>query len=264
MTRKLLPAREAQRLEIVYVAIATLKPAPYNPRVIDEAAYQRLKRGIEAFGLVEPFVARGEDRLVIGGHQRLRAATELGHAEVPVLFRYGMSDAQAAALNVLLNNPNAQGSWDPPSLAQVLALIDRSDVDLSLTGFDLDAAKALLSWGDGAAIENYRSEWAGMPEFATNDQRAYHHLTVHFEDEAAIVAFAALVQRDVTKATHYLWFPPQKPVTAADKAYVAAVAAAVEASETRSEQRDADDESEDDDTEEGNRTKRRARRRNNA
>jgi ParB-like chromosome segregation protein Spo0J len=65
-------------ISITQVSTETLIPADYNPREMDDQSFARLKRGIENFGLVDPIIARRSDNMVIGGHQRLRAARDLG------------------------------------------------------------------------------------------------------------------------------------------------------------------------------------------
>lgn len=133
-------------LTIEYVAPGVLNPAPYNPRRMDDDAMQRLKRGIAEFGLVDPLIARREDGLLIGGHQRLRACTELGWTTVPVIYLSGVDDQRAAALNVLLNNPHAQGEWDMSKLAELLSTLDAEGFDASLTGFNDMELTELLTW----------------------------------------------------------------------------------------------------------------------
>ncbi len=137
---------DASALAIAHVAPATLTPAPYNPRTIDEASFARLKRGIAEFGIVDPIVARRSDGLVVGGHQRLRAATDLGLATVPVVYLDDLDDDRTAALNVLLNNPAAQGAWDMGALSGLLSELDGHGFDATLTGFDEAALEALLAW----------------------------------------------------------------------------------------------------------------------
>src|SRR5690242_18908112 len=94
-----------------------LKPAVYNPRKIGYTERAALKRGIAEFGMIDPIVARSEDLLVLGGHQRLSVAVEMGLESVPVALVPGLDDNRAAALNVLLNNPRAQGAWDMKALS---------------------------------------------------------------------------------------------------------------------------------------------------
>lgn len=142
-------------IQIEHVAPDSLVPAPYNPRSMTDEARARLERGIAEFGLVDPIIARREDSLVIGGHQRLTAARKLGLATVPVVYLDGVTDDRAAALNVLLNNPGAQGEWDMVRLSEMLSELDANGFDATVTGFDEGELERLLTWapGDGAGTE---------------------------------------------------------------------------------------------------------------
>ena len=106
-------------IEVQYVNPDTLNPAPYNPRTMSDDALSRLAKLLDSHGIVDPIIARRSDNLVIGGHQRLKANAmrEKPDVEVPVVFLDGISDEQAKALNIALNNPKAQGEYDWPVLA---------------------------------------------------------------------------------------------------------------------------------------------------
>lgn len=131
---------------IEHVAPTDLMPAPYNPRTMDGESRQRLESSLRTFGLVDPIVARRTDRLVIGGHQRLAAAIAIGLETVPVIFLDDLDDDKAAALNVALNNPNAQGEWDMAKLVEVLSELDAHGFDATMTGFDDKQLEKLLTW----------------------------------------------------------------------------------------------------------------------
>lgn len=66
-----------QQIEIEQVPIGELRPDPANPRRISDQELESLTRSIREFGLVDPVIARREDKTVIGGHQRLLAARRL-------------------------------------------------------------------------------------------------------------------------------------------------------------------------------------------
>ena len=53
------------------VAIERLRPDPANPRRISPVELESLTRSLSEWGFVQPVLARREDGLVIGGHQRL-------------------------------------------------------------------------------------------------------------------------------------------------------------------------------------------------
>ena len=98
-----------QKLSVVHVPIDDLRPDPANPRRISDAELDSLTRSIRQFGFVDPVIARREDKVVIGGHQRLLAARRLGLASVPVIL-LDLSGDQARLLNLALNR--ISGSWD--------------------------------------------------------------------------------------------------------------------------------------------------------
>lgn len=188
--------------EIVYANIEDLKGAEYNPRKISDLKFRALCQGIAEFGFVEPIVARKEDKLVIGGHQRIaalralltrqyiakdRKGNELPFAlpnGVPVVFVEGLSDTQAKRLNLALNN--VQGEWDFDRLTDILEEL-RSDVDgdidaLLATGFTAEDFDSLIATvtdisGDedvlagGSGPKNLAQSPKLHFEFSTTDKR---------------------------------------------------------------------------------------------
>lgn len=113
-----------------------MTPAPYNPRraLADTSpAYRKLKASLEEFGLVEPLIWNETTGHVVGGHLRLRILNDLGIAEVPVSV-VRLTPAREKALNVVLNNQEAQGRYDRAKLAELLAELELDD--LTSTGFD--------------------------------------------------------------------------------------------------------------------------------
>jgi len=127
---------------IEQVAIDLLRPDPANPRRISEDELDSLERSLRQFGFVQPVLARLEDGVVIGGHQRLVAARRLGLTSVPVIY-LDLSAEQARLLGLALNR--ISGSWDDALLARLLADLQATpDLDLSLSGFADDEVKDLL------------------------------------------------------------------------------------------------------------------------
>lgn len=124
--------------------------AGYNPRVISEESRKTLKRGIKKFGLAGGLVVnKHTGYTVVSGHQRLSVLDELQkyNAEThenDYTLRVDVVDVDEAGeqeLNILLNNPNAQGQWDFDALATILPNIDYrnaglTEADLSMIGVD--------------------------------------------------------------------------------------------------------------------------------
>jgi ParB-like chromosome segregation protein Spo0J len=131
-------------LELRTVPLASLTPAPYNPRhrlKPGEPAYEKLAASLREFGLVEPLVWNETTGHVVGGHARLEILRSQGVAEVPVSV-VRLTPPREKALNVLLNNREAQGRFDTEKLAELLT--ELSDLpELGLTGFGLDDLAAL-------------------------------------------------------------------------------------------------------------------------
>lgn len=133
----------------------TLKIDPANPRRISEEELEALTRSIDEFGLVDPLIVRRENRMVVGGHQRLLAARRLGLHTVPVVF-LDLDKDRARLLNLALNKIG--GEFDTELLGRLLAdLADASDLDLTLSGFGPGEIDSLLD-GLGARSRRDRPE----------------------------------------------------------------------------------------------------------
>jgi len=123
--------KPAHRLKIEYVDPHSLKPWKGNPRIMSPEEHERLKASMRRFGIVDPFIVRHRDNLIVGGHQRLEDALELGIARVPIV-RIDATEREMKALNLALNKIG--GDWDEDKLASILdELKDLPIVDA--TGF---------------------------------------------------------------------------------------------------------------------------------
>ena len=94
--------QQIQELEITHLPIGDLRPDPANPRRISDEELESLTRSIREFGLIDPIIARRrEDKVVIGGHQRLLAARKLGLKSACGVVN--LPEEQAHLLNLALN-----------------------------------------------------------------------------------------------------------------------------------------------------------------
>lgn len=146
-------------MQLMLKPLSELIPAPYNPRLaLDDGdrRYRKLKRGIEQFGLVEPLVWNSTTRHLVGGHLRHRILQELGHTTVEVSVVSLPMEAEKA-LNLLLNNKEAQGDWNINELTIVLQELEQlPDQALKSSGFDashLEALQRELAPDAGAVVE---------------------------------------------------------------------------------------------------------------
>ena len=123
--------------------ITDLLPADYNPRKDlkpGDPEYEKLKRSIETFGLVQPVIWNKSTGKVVGGHQRLKVLIDMGFTETDCVI-VELDEENEKALNIALNK--ISGDWDKDKLALVLSELHESDFGISLTGFDMAEYDAL-------------------------------------------------------------------------------------------------------------------------
>lgn len=112
-------------IQIKNRSIDEIKPANYNPRAIMDSSFEGLKESLRRFNVVDPLIVNTRTGNLVSGHQRLRAAQELGFKEVPVV-EVDLSEADEMALNVTLNNPKIAGFFTD----DLQALLDELKMDL--------------------------------------------------------------------------------------------------------------------------------------
>lgn len=106
--------------QIMNISPNALKPHPRNEEFFSNAEgedYQRLKESIHELGVLTPLRV-SSDMTIVSGHQRWRAAKELGLESVPVEIDEGLRDEDekliqliAANFGRMKNDPIKQGKW---------------------------------------------------------------------------------------------------------------------------------------------------------
>lgn len=136
---------QSKPLEIRVLPIDQIQEAPYNPRLSlqpGDVAYEKLRDSLEHFGLVEPLIWNATTGNLVGGHARLQLLRDAGLSEVPVSVVH-LTDEQEKALNIILNNPEAQGRFDREKLHDVLEELHELP-EFSWTGFDESIMSSLV------------------------------------------------------------------------------------------------------------------------
>ncbi len=133
-------------LQVVYKRPESLTPDPRNARTHPRRQIEQIVASIRAFGFTNPILTDPEGRL-IAGHGRLRAAKEVGLAEVPVIELAGLSEAEQRALRLADNKIALNAGWDVEILKLELSDLSTSgfDIDLSLTGFSSGEIDVVLA-----------------------------------------------------------------------------------------------------------------------
>lgn len=122
------------KMQIEYWDIDRLIPYARNPRKNDDAV-PKMAGVIKEFGFKVPIVAKSDGE-VIDGHLRLKAARQLGMAEVPVVLADEWTPAQVKAFRLAVNRSAEWAEWDDELLKLELDDLKLEDFDLDLIGFE--------------------------------------------------------------------------------------------------------------------------------
>ena len=125
-----------------WIDVSELKPWEENPRVNDQAV-EEVAASIKRFGFGAPVVARLEDKMIIAGHTRVKAAKLLNLDKLPV--RFLDLDLVDAKLLALADNRVAEvAAWDDMILQRVLIDLKDQGADLKDSGFSPDQLSAFI------------------------------------------------------------------------------------------------------------------------
>jgi hypothetical protein len=154
-----------QSLKTKDYPIGALIFAEYNPRQLTKDQYKGLRESIERFGLVDPIIVnKHKDRknIVVGGHQRIRIAQDLGFKKIPCV-EVELNPDQEKELNIRLNKN--VGEWDYDALA------NNFDVgELTEWGFTDDELQFVSDEPINEAVETLAERFI-VPPFSVLDTR---------------------------------------------------------------------------------------------
>lgn len=134
-------------MQVETLPLTQLQPAPYNPRVHlkpGDPGWDRLRRSLQEFDLVQPIVWNRRTGHVVSGHQRVEILKYDGAQAVNCVV-VDLPLEREQALNIALNNNAIGGDWDDGKLVDLLTeLHDLPEFDATLTGFDDEQLQDLL------------------------------------------------------------------------------------------------------------------------
>lgn len=134
-------------MKIVKRKAEELKHFKKNPRMITDEEFEKLKKSIKKFGLVDPLVI-DEKNNIIGGNQRYDAACDLGIKTFDCSLVTGLKESEKKALNIALNK--ISGTWDNNMLLEMLEEIKSEEETFLLSGYTEPELNALISEGKKA------------------------------------------------------------------------------------------------------------------
>lgn len=144
--------------EVTTIPRNKIKKADYNPRIIDDDNLKRLTKDIREHGLVTPLVWNKRTGILVSGHQRLAAMDKIHRKDdypVPVAV-IDVDEKEEKQINVQMNNPSLQGSWDLDALSNLrddgISFEDmgfnKADIDFMYDG-DVSFDESLADDDDG-------------------------------------------------------------------------------------------------------------------
>ena len=107
-----------KKLEVHEIDITSVTPAEYNPRSLSQKKFEDIKDSLTRLGFVDPVIvnkSKERENIIVGGHQRVKVAREMGYKSVPAVF-VDLNLEEEKELNVRLNKN--QGEWDFSILKQ--------------------------------------------------------------------------------------------------------------------------------------------------
>lgn len=127
-------ATKAKPLEIEMIETHKLVPYAKNSRTHSKDQITQIATSIQEFGFTNP-VLIGESEDIIAGHGRVMAAKELELSKVPCIRLKHLTKEQKKAYVIADNKLALNAGWDENLLKQEIESLQKSDYDITLTGF---------------------------------------------------------------------------------------------------------------------------------
>jgi len=155
-------AKALEKLVVEYVNINDLKPNSYNPNRQSQRDFELLLKSMTEDGFTQPIVALKDEKVIVDGEHRWRAAKRLGYETVPVVF-VDMTMEQMR-ISTLRHN-RARGSEDIKLSAEVLRdLRELGALEWAQDSLMMDDEEMRILLDDvpvpvGLAADEYSESW---------------------------------------------------------------------------------------------------------
>jgi len=127
-----------------WVKLTSVRANPNNPRIIRDEKFAKLKQSIIDFPEMlekRPLgcYTEGEHYIVLGGNMRLKALSDIGAKEIPIILADEWTEEQRAQF--LIKDNVGFGEWDWNALANEWDAEQLEAWGLDLPGFKVDTDK---------------------------------------------------------------------------------------------------------------------------
>ena len=119
-------------MKIQTVPISSIYPNKENPRIVNKAKFEKLKKSIKEFPemlQLRPIIVN-ESYIVLGGNMRYKALVELGYKEVPIIKAEDRTERQAQEF--IIKDNLSFGDWDFDILANTWDSVELEDWGLNV------------------------------------------------------------------------------------------------------------------------------------
>ena len=157
-------------MEIINRKVSELIPYDRNPRKNDEAV-KYVKASIEQFGFKVPIVIDAQG-VIVAGHTRLKAAKELGWAEVPCIVADDLNEEQIRAFRLADNKVSEASEWRDDLLSKELDSLSNL-FEMSDFGFEAIAEEIM---------ENLEDEKPEV-EFSEELHEEHNYIVLYFDND---------------------------------------------------------------------------------
>lgn len=124
---------KADKLNIEYVNIDTLKEYEKNAKIHTEEQIEQIMNSIKRFGMNDP-IGVWKDNIIIEGHGRLQALKRLGIKKAPIIRLDFLTDEERRAYTLAHNKTTMNTDFDYNILETELDSIE--DIDMTEFGFE--------------------------------------------------------------------------------------------------------------------------------
>lgn len=128
------------KTEIRVIPIFEMNIAEYNPRKTlrkEDPEYEKLERSIDEFGYLQLIVWNEATGNVVSGNQKIQIFIDKGISEAEAIVICEPDLLKEKTINIALNNRNISSQWDSDKLKVLLDELLISDLDVTLTGFEM-------------------------------------------------------------------------------------------------------------------------------
>ena len=122
-------------MEYTKIKLKDIHPYENNPR-INDAAVPDVVESIRQCGYIAPIIV-DEEGVILAGHTRYRALTQLGYDECDVVIVSGLNEAQKKKYRLYDNKTGELASWDQKKLSAELCDVDFQGYDFGQPEFAL-------------------------------------------------------------------------------------------------------------------------------